>query len=52
MTVREHYNHVVVKDICQFCNKRSKPKIIEFYYWRIKACKTCENIARRNGHIK
>lgn len=42
----------IPKDVCQFCNKQDKTEIINFYYWRIRACEECENKARKNGHIK
>ena len=41
-----------MKDICQFCKKDAKTKVIAIYYWRVDICKECENKARKNGHIK
>lgn len=42
----------IPKDVCQFCNAKGETKEINFYYWRIRACKKCETKARKNGHIK
>ena len=41
-----------IKDKCDSCNKKRKTTVFAVYYWRMKLCKQCETLIRKNGHIK
>lgn len=40
------------EDICQRCDTQGPTSTILFYWWRMRVCKECENLARENGHIE